>query len=314
MKILCYWLCDYLTESYEQCHYMQAFKTLGHNVKVMPQDDSHDAKLLEVIDLWKPKLAFFVPHKTGGVRPETYKYISEHTSTTTFIYLGDDEKQFDIGEAWDSKHLAPNFNWIGTNHEPAVEWYKKLGYNNVIYSQYGANQAYCKKLKVKKSIDTSFIGSIKIPRINILNYLAYKGMKIQVFGNGWSEGSTCSSRLLVDDEYIEVINSSKINLDFNRDETDYGIVCQQIKGRDFEVPMCGQFLLMEHFDGIKEYFKIGSEIESFKSYEECVSKIKFYLKNDKAREKIARAGRTRALKDHTYAKRFKKLLGKIRYK
>ena len=314
MKILCYWLVNYIAESYEQTHYPGALRQLGHDVKVFPQERAYDSKLLDIIALWKPDLAFFVPHKMGGIRPETYKYISEHTKTTTFCYMGDDEKEFDINEPWDSKHLCHNFNYCGTNHKPALRWYKKIGYKNVIYSQYGANDRYTRSYNVKKNIPVSFIGSIKWPRIRFLNKLVGLGTKVQVFGHGWAYGDFPDERMLDKKEYITAINLSKVNLDLNWDETKHGIVCQQIKGRDFEVPMCGGFLLCEYFDGLKEYYKLGREIETFKTVEECKDKIDYYLKNEVKRERIALAGKKRALRDHTYEKRFKKLLGQIKLK
>jgi spore maturation protein CgeB len=314
MKILCFWLVNYIAESYENCHYLTAFQRLGHDVKVFPQEMAYDTKLLDVINMWQPDFAFFKPHKTGNIRNETYKYISEHTSTTTFLYNGDDEKEFDIKEPWDSIHLSPNFNYIGTNHRPAINWYKKLGYNNVIYSQYGANEFYCRKYRSKKDIPASFVGSIKMTRVDFLNKLAMLGGRVQVFGNGWGPWEHPEKRLLDEMEYIAVINKSKINLDLNYDHTKYGMVCHQIKGRDFEVPMCGGFLLCEYFDQIGEYYQLGKEIETFKSVEECNDKINYYLKNQDKRDKIASAGRKRALKDHTYKKRFGELLKKIKLK
>jgi spore maturation protein CgeB len=314
VKILCFWLINYIAESYENCHYLPALKDLGHDVKLFPQEHAYDSKLLDIIALWQPDLAFFVPHKMGDIRPETYKYISDHTKTTTFAYFGDDEKEFDINEPWDSKHLCHNFNYIGTNHEPALKWYKKIGYNNAIYSQYGGYEKLFKPSKIKKEIPTSFIGSIKMVRVKFLNKLAYLGARFQVYGHGWTPGDICDEKMLHPKEYVAVINLSKINLDLNRDETKYGIKCQQIKGRDFEVPLAGGFLLCEYFKEIGQYYKLGTEIETFKDVFECKDKIDYYLKNESKREKIALAGRRRAINDHTYSKRFKILLDKLKLK
>ena len=313
MKILCCWLVNYNTISYEELHYHDSLKKLGHNVRVLPQEDINDANLLEVIDLWKPDLLFVKRYKTGGVRPETYRYISEHTKTTTFCYHGDDQKEFDSGEKWDSRHMANCFNWIGTNYMRAIDWYKAAGQKNIVYSQYAANEQYCQSTSIKKAIDVSFCGSIKMPRIKFLNELVCAGIRPQVFGKGWSEGQDVNGRVLSPVEYISMINQSKINLDLNRDSSDT-FDCQQIKGRDFEVPMCGGFLLVEHFDDLKYYYKIGKEIETFKSPRECADKIRFYLKRQEKRELIAKAGQRRALKDHTYTVRFKKLLRQIKLK
>ena len=49
-------------------------------------------------------------------------------------------------------------------------------------------------------------------------------------------------------------------------------------------------------------------MENYNSLDELVEKIKYYLKNDREREKIALAGQKRTLKDHTFFERAKKLL------
>jgi len=280
---------------------------------MLPKEDITDANLIDTVALWKPDLLFFKLHKFGGVRPDTIKYISEHTKTTTFNYFGDDEKVFDVGEKWDSKHMASNFNYVGTNYEPALKLYDKMGVK-AIYSQYGCNEKYCRKLNIKKDINVSFCGVIKPARISFLNELVVKDIMVQVFGPGWGEGKDANSRLLNSKEYVFVMNSSRINLNLNKDSTEHGIKCQQIKGRDFEVPMMGQFLLVDYFSELKKYFKLGKEIETFKDAQECADKIRFYLKREDLREQIAKAGYVRAHKDHTYMKRFKVLLSKIKLK
>jgi len=76
---------------------------------------------------------------------------------------------------------------------------------------------------------------------------------------------------------------------------------------------CGAFYMCKHVEGIEEVMMPGKEIEVFHDYEEMIDKIRFYLKNEEKRKKIAEAGRKRVLKDHTYQVRFKtmfEILGK----
>jgi len=291
MKILGVWLLDYLTRSYE----------------LLPQEHINDDKLLDIVNMWKPDLAYFVTHKAGGVRPETYKYISDNTSTTTVIVRGDDEKEYDIAEPWSSLNMCPNFNYIHTTCKAAVSWYARDGFKNVVYGQYGGNPKYCHKIKsLKHDIPVAFCGSIKAIRIAFLNHLAYRGVKIQVYGHGWSEGRNPDERMLLPHEYI--------NIDFAQESTKYKKKGMQIKGRAFEVTLCGGFLLTDYYEPLAEFFKFGEEIETFKTWDECVDKIFYYLKHEDAREKIALAGYKRSLKDHIYTKRFSKLLRQFKLK
>ena len=78
--------------------------------------------------------------------------------------------------------------------------------------------------------------------------------------------------------------------------------------------MTGGFLLTDYNENLKEFFKFGKEIETYKDKAECLSKIRYYLKHEDKREKIAQAGYRRARRDHTYMKRFKRILDLIKLK
>jgi spore maturation protein CgeB len=58
-------------------------------------------------------------------------------------------------------------------------------------------------------------------------------------------------------------------------------------------------------------YEVGAEIETWASIEQVVRKTQHYLRADIDREKIASAGRARALRDHTWEKRFRFILQKL---
>ena len=78
----------------------------------------------------------------------------------------------------------------------------------------------------------------------------------------------------------------------------------QIKGRNFEVPGCGGFLLTGRAENLEAYYEIGREIVCFESTEELIEKARYYLAHEDERAAIARAGYERTMKEHTYAHRF----------
>ena len=73
--------------------------------------------------------------------------------------------------------------------------------------------------------------------------------------------------------------------------------------RLFEATGCGALLITDYKDNLNELFEIGKEIVAYRSTEECVALVKYYLNNPKEAEEIARAGQARALRSHTYTKR-----------
>jgi spore maturation protein CgeB len=93
-------------------------------------------------------------------------------------------------------------------------------------------------------------------------------------------------------DYREAMWRSKINLSFithsNQDEFVH---------KSFEIAACGGFLLAERSEGHMTRFIEDEEAVFFKGFEECAEKIRRYLPDVEARERIARAGRERAVRD-----------------
>jgi hypothetical protein len=94
------------------------------------------------------------------------------------------------------------------------------------------------------------------------------------------------------DEYREGIWRSKINLSFithaNGDEFVH---------KSFEIAACRGFLLAERSAGHEARFREDEEAVFFTGIDECVAKIRRYLPDEAARERIAAAGRARAVTD-----------------
>ena len=94
------------------------------------------------------------------------------------------------------------------------------------------------------------------------------------------------------DRYREGIWNSKINLSFithsNLDEFAH---------KSFEIAGCGGFLLAERSAGHMQRFLEDEEAVFFSTVEECAEKIRRYLPDESARQRIAAAGCARALRD-----------------
>ena len=92
--------------------------------------------------------------------------------------------------------------------------------------------------------------------------------------------------------YREGIWRSKINLSFlthsNQDEFAH---------KSFEIAGCGGFLLAERSPGHLQRFKENEEAVFFTGIEECAALIRRYLPDEEARQRIAAAGRERAVHD-----------------
>ncbi len=86
---------------------------------------------------------------------------------------------------------------------------------------------------------------------------------------------------------------------------------EQIKARNFEIPLAGGFQLSAYAPGLERYLKIGEETAVFTSPEDCARQINYYLADEPERAKIMRAGHERAGREHTYLHRLERILEKI---
>jgi spore maturation protein CgeB len=89
------------------------------------------------------------------------------------------------------------------------------------------------------------------------------------------------------------------------------VLPDQIKGRNFEVPGCGGFLLTGNAQELDRYYEPGREIACFESREELLAKVVHYLERDDERAEIADAGLRRTLRDHTYSARLGEIFERI---
>lgn len=84
-----------------------------------------------------------------------------------------------------------------------------------------------------------------------------------------------------------------------------------VRLRDFEAPMCRSCFLTGYSDEIEEFFEVGREIDAYETPPELIEKIRYYLDHPESAEALREAGYRRALRDHTWDRRFTELFAKI---
>jgi GT2 family glycosyltransferase/spore maturation protein CgeB len=226
-------------------------------------------------------------------RKDVLSRISEKTPTKTIGWFCDSHWRY---ENFD-KPWAHHLNFCVTTSTLAYQKYTKDGLKDkVIKSQWAASPKYRKFEGTEKDIDVSFVGQPHGDRRAVIQAIRNAGIHVQVFGNGWGTGTRISFS-----EMVWNFNRTKINLNLNN-SCDARI--KQIKGRNFEVPSCGGFLLTEKAENLNEYYEYRKEVETYDNTEGLIHQIKYYLKHEGQREEIARAGLERTIKEHTYSHRF----------
>lgn len=291
-----------------------------------------NSKLLKKVEEIKPNLCFFCLF-TDEIYPETIKKITD-SGITTYNWFCDDHWRFDNY----SKYYAPNFSFISTTDSQAPDKYKKIGYKNCLKTQWACNHFLYKQTEIFDDLnftsEVSFVGQIHSDRKRIITELLNKNIKVDCFGKGWPNGKISQEKMI--DKFLK----SKINLNLTKGSGYFTLVSigrifigkkndkfflksplkwsenfkaflghqrDQIKGRNFEIPGCGGFLITSDADNLKEYYQDGKEIVVFKDTNDLINKIKYYLDHEEERKNIALAGYQRTINEHTYEKRFQEL-------
>jgi len=154
---------------------------------------------------------------------------------------------------------------------------------------------------VDRNRNASFVGTPYDDRGKILSRLWREGIPIDVSGSPphWARAmdpdafkATFRSGELFRDDYREAIWRSRINLSFlthsNQDEFVH---------KSFEIAGCGGFLLAERSAGHLQRFKEDEEAVFFSTFDELTEKIRRYLPDEAARQRIAIAGNLRGARD-----------------
>ncbi len=286
-----------------------------------------NARLLRLVNEIKPDVCFFTLF-TDEIDKQTIRTITEESGAVTLNWFGDDHWRFRTY----SCHWAPFFRWVVTTDARAVEKYRAIGCQNVAKTQWAFNPSQYKSYDLPQECDVAFVGQVHSSRKRIIQSLSRAGTHVSCWGRGWPNGRISLEKM------VKVYSSSKINLNFTESSMDFkwkpvakmfltrrlddsirlnspGEIIDslrvlmtnpraQIKGRNFEIPGAGGFLLTEHVDGIEEYFVPNSEIAVFNGLDDLVDKVRYYLSHESAREAMRIAGHQRALRDHTFEKRF----------
>ncbi len=269
-----------------------------------PKTEALNRDLLQVAERESPEV--FWADKVLQLQPGTLRKMTE-MGITTVSYMIDNAfgPRRDPGWRLYSKDV-PLFDLHVTQRDVSVQDLRARGARDVMKVQTAYEQTihYAPPEPVAETSRdraVSFIGTPYDDRAEVLTRLSAAGVPVVISGNPRSWQRALSAKAFADlyregelyeQQYREAIWRSKINLSFlthsNQDEYTH---------KSFEIAGCGGFLLAERSEGHALKFKEDQEAVFFSGYDELLAKIRTYLPDPAARERIANAGHARAVRD-----------------
>lgn len=184
---------------------------------------------------------------------------------------------------------AKKADYVFCAQKRAVNEFKENGIANPIWLPHAVEPlAYPKFDLATKRYDVCFVGHVNSRnRVDALDRLFaefpnfYYGQQLfEAAARKYAESKVCFNISMTDD----------INM------------------RTFEVMASGSFLLTNWIPTIEELFVDGKHLVLYKTFDEMVDKIKYYLRHDDERERIAQAGYEEVMARHTIQHRVNRIL------
>jgi spore maturation protein CgeB len=202
------------------------------------------------------------------------------------------------------------YDYITSSFPHFVDQFRKEGIASD-YLKLGFDPRVLEHNHTADSHQAVFVGSLSVAhqsRIKLLEMLA-ADRKIEIWGSGIESLSKNTTLHQVYHEeswaldMYSVLRNSKIALNHHIDLA--GVTANNM--RLFEATGVGTMLLTDWKINIGDMFEPGKEVVTYRSPEECVELLSYYLSHEVERATIARAGQLRTLNEHTYFHRMQEL-------
>lgn len=248
---------------------------------------------------------------------------------------------------WDdySRKRIDWYTFMVTNSKQVYEKNKVL-YPNLLFAQWGCT-GFWDGRDVKKDINFSFAGWIYGKRREQIRYLK-KNAGLKVYGKGSNNykyslsfnkkpfnlrsklkekikiafrdtfltymPGTLLSTILGDND---ILNFDEINQVWNRSKISFTPLDSsdgttlQIKSRIFDMGLSGTLMLAQCNPLLEKYYEPDKEYVPFSSLDECVHKVKFYLRHEYERKRIVEAYSKRTMSEHLWEYRIRDILSEV---
>lgn len=311
--------------SNEKLWFYDSFVKLFSRVEVFWYDDylknlpRLQELVLEKAASCNPDLIFFIP---CGDQFSFATLDSLKRSCPTIAWFGDDTWRFDSF----SSRYANHYSFVATTDAWSVPKYLRLGARPIL-TEWASAEPLSERigpLDETESFlyDVSFVGGINHFREWFIKRLGKLGVEVACFGAGWPRGRVSF------EEMEQIFRVSRINLNISNSVChDIRYVfsgrrafkeyrrsakrAEQVKARNFEIPLAGGFQLSNYAIGLERYLDIGREIAIYSNPEECAGQIGYYLDNEAERREITLRSHLRAINEHTYYHRLSAVMEAI---
>lgn len=309
--------------SFEETNFRSALDGMGNEVVAfdfmererLAGRSSMRRELVDLAARVSPDVAFFVLF-TDQLDRGTLEQVRDRGNCPTVNWFADDHWRFDSF----TRHYAGAFDLAVTTDADSLARYAALPGVRVLRSQWACNRYLYSRVAETIEHSVTFVGQPHGDRRRMIGALRRAGIDVECWGHGWPSGRLEHAAM------VRVFSTSAVNLNLSNSSAAprpvswlrqrLGMATSaarppQIKGRNFEVPGCGGFILTERLPHLDEYFEYDHEIGVYESSDELAERIEWWLAHPAERNAVAQAGYERVLAEHTYDHRFAAIFAEL---
>jgi spore maturation protein CgeB len=282
-------------------HAGPAFRNFNRDIRVAADRESFDWAWID---------------KGNWVWPHTLDYLRGCGIRRLIHYTPDPALSFHR-----TRHFVggvPRYDVLITNKRYELDLYRQHGARDVVWSCTAFSHGIFKPTEINDDerlrfgCDIAFIGHCEPHYQRTLRFVADHFERLAIWGPQWGARVASNPWLkrvfrgpgVWGEDYLKALRCAKIGLGLLT-----RLAPDQATTRSMEIPAAGTFMLAERTDEHRELFEEGTEAEFFGSLDELRDKLRFYLRDDAAREKIAAAGQRRVMTSgYSYQDRMRELV------
>ncbi|GAE07535.1 spore maturation protein [Paenibacillus sp. JCM 10914] len=243
----------------------------------------------------------------------------------TAVWMTDDPYYSDMTVGW-----VQHYDYVFTLELNCVALYQNMGCAQVHYLPFAAFPGHYSPIAMPGAVkrDIGFVGTAYPKRIQFFEAIMDQLMTHRTFINGnWWERfpgySQFNNRIEINKwmgpvETADVYNSAKMIINLHRSVDDDAINQNSAhlpavspNPRTFEICACGTLQLCDERADLARFYTPGVEIDTYRSPNELLEKVEYYLANDQLRKDMAHRALERTHQEHTYAHRLDTMLSII---
>jgi len=257
-----------------------------------------EKKVLKLVKKEKPDF-IIVNSGSMSLTQKTIEILKNFKVITIGISLSDPDVFYENGKIY-SKY----YDLFYTNSQYALDNLYSKRETNIKLLPFAASPKLHRPLNnIDKIYDIVVVGHARPERVKIVKKLK-RYFSIGLFGSGWG----VAYKDVHGEDHVKAINSGKIYLSFSKTVSNY----TNVKIGIFEAIACKTCVATQIFDEMESYFKYGIDILGYKNDDMLIDLIATYKKNEKLRTWISLNGYNRLLQEHTWEKRWGKVLNDIK--